>query len=296
MARSDSSKNSASDSSKKVAKAAKAGSTPSSAVGREQRSLGFPMAMAAVIVLGTALVAFAWNARDVEALSPSFDDHWHLPIGIYDCTTDGFLPNFEDPGLANAGIHTHGDGVIHLHPFSSSATGNNAQLERFLDATRTDIVNDERMTFADRPALEEGVQCGGEDAILQIARFAPGASTPSEVVTEDLRNFRFRQDQEGIVIALAPAGADIPPPPEASVSQAAAASPNSLRTDGLGDLDAGITGEGFDADGNLLDGDGNVFLDEDGNPININDVLANNDADAAADADADADADTEADG
>ncbi len=295
MARSDSSKNSASDSSKKVAKAAKAGSTPSSAVGREQRSLGFPMAMAAVIILGTALVAFAWNARDVEALSPSFDDHWHLPIGIYDCTTDGFLPNLEDPGLSNAGIHTHGDGVIHLHPFSSSATGNNAQLERFLDATRTDIVNDERMTFADRPALEEGVQCGGEDAILQIARFAPGASTPSEVITEDLRNFRFRQDQEGIVIALAPAGADIPPPPEASVNQAAAASPNILRTDGLGDLDSGITGEGFDADGNLLDGDGNIFLDEDGNPVNINDVLANND-DADADADADAEADTDTDG
>lgn len=281
VARSDSSKNSASDSSKKVAKAAKAGSTPSSSVGREQRSLGFPMAMAGVIVLGIALVAFAWDARDVDALSPSFDDHWHLPVGIYDCTSEGFLPNLDDPGLANSGIHTHGDGVIHLHPFSSSATGNNAQIEVFLEAVRVDIVDDERMTFSDRSALEEGVQCGGEDAILQIARFAPGASTPTEVITEDLLDFRFRQDQEGIVIALAPAGAEIPPPPSESVSQAAAASPNVLRTDGLDDLNSGLDGQGFDADGNLLDADGNVVLDEEGNPaLNINDLQVGDDGDA----------------
>lgn len=250
------------------------------------------MALTGIIVAGIALVAFAWNARDVEALSPSFADHWHLSFGIYDCTSDGFLPNLEDPGLPNAGIHTHGDGVIHLHPFSSSATGNNAQMERFLEATRTDIEDDARMTFPDRPALEEGVQCGGEDAILQIARFAPGETTPTEVATDDLLNFRFRQDQEAIVIALAPEGADIPAPPQANIDQAAAASPNVLRTDGLDTLNDGLSGQGFDADGNLLDADGNVVLDEDGNPaLNINDLQVDGVEDGT-DADADAD-DTE---
>jgi hypothetical protein len=242
-------------------------------VGREQRSLGFPMALAGIIIAGVALVAFSWNARDLEALSPSFDDHWHLPYGIYDCETEGFLVNLEDPGIPNSGIHTHGDGVIHLHPFSSSATGNNAQMERFLEATRTDFEGDEAMTFADRPALESGVQCDGEEAILQIARFAPGETTPTEVITEDLRNYRFRQDQEGVVIALAPAGFDIPPPPQASIDQAQGASPSVLRTDGLEDLNSGLSGQGFDSDGNLLDADGNVVLDEDGNPaLNIRDL------------------------
>ena len=97
MARSDSSNPSASDSSKKVAKAAKAGSTPSASVGREQRSLGFPLAFAAIVIAGIALVAFAWNARDLEALSPSFDDHWLLAFGIYDCQTESFLPPAEKP-------------------------------------------------------------------------------------------------------------------------------------------------------------------------------------------------------
>lgn len=244
--------------------------------------------MAAVIVLGTALVAFAWDARDVGALSPTFQDHWHIPVGIYNCTTESFLDDLADPGLDPVGIHTHGDGVIHVHPFSSAATGRDAQLELFLDATRTEIINDERMTFSDQPALEEGVQCDGEDAILQVARFAPGETTPSEVITEDLNDFRFSQDQEGVVIALAPLGADIPPPPQASVDAAAESSPNVLQTDS--------TGQGFDEDGNLLDADGNIVLDEDGNPaLNINDLqLDDSDTDADPDADADPDPDADA--
>ena len=293
VARSDSSKDPSSDSSKKVAKAARAGATPSASAGREQRSLGFPMAMVGVIVLGTALVAFAWNARDVEALSPSFEDHWHLPYGIYDCRDEAFLPDLEDPGLPNSGIHTHGQGVIHLHPFSSTATGNNAQLERFFEATRAQFDGDDALTFTNRPALtEEGSTCDGEPAILQVARFAPGADTPTEVITEDLGNYRFGADQEGVVIALAPAGADIPPPPAAATDTANQASPNILRTDGLDSL-PGTAGIGFDADGVLRGPDGEPILNADGEPITQADIQA--EAEAQGDADPDADADADAD-
>ncbi|MFT7473460.1 MAG: hypothetical protein ACI81L_000375 [Verrucomicrobiales bacterium] len=278
VARSDSDKNSSSDSSKKVAKAAKAGATPSASVGREQRSLGFPMAMVGVFIAGIALVSFAWQARDVEALSPSFDDHWHLAYGIYDCREEGFLANLEDPQVANSGIHTHGDGVIHLHPFSSTATGNNAQIERFLEATRAQFDGDTALTFTNRAALtEDGAVCGGEPAVLQIARFAPGETTASEVITEDLANFRFRADQEGVVIALAPLGAEIPPPPSAAVDTARQASPNIVNTDGLGDSPA-TGGIGFDDDGNLVGPDGELILDADGEPINQATIQAEADA------------------
>ncbi len=295
VARSDSSKNSSSDSSKMVAKAAKAGATPSSSVGREQRSLGFPMALLGIIVLGSALVAFAWNARDVEALSPSFADHWHLPYGIYDCTQEAFLPDLEDPRTPNSGIHTHGDGVIHLHPQSSTATGNNAQLERFLEATRAQFDGDDALTFTDRSALtEDGATCDGEPAILHVARFVAGSDTPAEVATEDLGSFRFRADQDGIVIALVPAGADIPPPPAASVATAAQASPNILRTDGLTDLPETLEDNnlgGFNDDGVLVDSDGNPILNADGEEINIADIQAEAEAQQEEGADADAEAD-----
>ncbi len=275
MAKNDSSDSKASDSAKKVSRAAKAGATPSSAAGREQRDLGFPMALAAIVIAGSALVFLAWNGRDVAAFQPTFDDHWHLPYGIYDCTTESFLPNLQDPQTVNAGIHTHSDGVIHVHPYSSTATGNNAQLVRFLEATRTEIENDETMTFSDREELAEGVECDGEPAILQIARFAPGATTPSEVITEDLVDFRFTGDLEGVVIALAPEGAEIPPPPAASVAEAEASSPNVFRTDGLQDLDGSNTGGiGFDDDGNLVGPDGELILGDDDEPINRADLEA----------------------
>ncbi|MGI9604755.1 MAG: hypothetical protein ACR2P0_01320 [Acidimicrobiales bacterium] len=268
-----------SDSSRKVAKAAKAGQSANAASGREQRDLGFPMAMAGVIIVGVLLVIFSWNARDVLALEPSFDDHWHLPYGIYDCQTDSFLPNLADPAVPNSGIHTHGDGVIHLHPRSSDATGNNAQLGVFLDAVRVEIEDDAILSFPDRAALDEnGAECGGEPAILQVARFDPGTSTPSEVVTENLLDFRFSADQERVTIAFAPAGAEILPPPQANIDQAAAASPFVLQTDGLEGLEdlnnldgfdpaAPNAGIGLDEDGNVVDIDGNVLIPAEQIPV-----------------------------
>ena len=265
MAKKDDAKNvRASDSSRKVARAAKVGQSAGS-TGREQRELGFPMALAGVIIAGIALVAFSWNARDVSALTPGFDDHWHISYGIYDCQTESFLPNLADPQTPNSGIHTHGDGVVHLHPRSSDATGNNAQLKRFLEATRTELSGDAVLSFSDREALsEDGAECGGQPAVLQVARFAPGSDTVESVITEDLADYRFQEDQERVVIALAPLGADIPPPPQENVDTAAQASPFVLQTDGLGDVDLGGTdtpGEvGIDEDGNLIDADGNILI------------------------------------
>ena len=228
------------------------------------------MMMLGIIVLGTALVAFSWQARDVEALSPSFNDHWHLPYGIYDCTIDGFQAPLVDPQLANSGIHTHSDGVVHLHPFSSTATGNNATWSVFLEATTAQFDGDEALTFTDRPALAAGVECNGEEAILQVARFAPGADTPEEIFTEGLEDTRFTSDQTGYVIALAPAGFDIPAPPADAVAAAEASSPNVFDTFGLDSIEDQLdaAGIGFNEDGNLIDAEGEEILDADGFPIN----------------------------
>lgn len=280
MARKDSDNN-ASDSSKKVAKAARAGATSSSSKA-EGRSSGFPMALAGIIIAGSALVFFAWQGRDVAALQPTFGDHWHAPYGIWDCRVDSFQAPFQDPQTANSGIHTHSDGVVHIHPFSSTATGSGATLGTFLQATEAQLEDDVALTFANRPELSEaGVQCNGEDVILQIHRFPLGETVPSEIITENLEGYRFGGDLEGFVIALAPEGADIPPPPEDALASAAASSPSVLRTDGLTDLTgshddgAPATGAiGFDEDGVLLDPNGEPILDDDGEPITRADLEA----------------------
>ena len=252
-----------------MAKAARAGAGTKPTASGERRDVGFPLAMAAIIVLGVILVVFARQTRDASALTPSFGDHWHSAYAIYDCTTESFLPNLEDPQIANPGIHTHGDGVMHIHPSGSNATGRNATLEVFLDATRTSINNDTEMTFPNREALTEvGATCNGEPAVLQVARFAPGGTTPIEVITEDLNGFRFEANQESITIALAPIDSDIPAPPEANLDSAAADSGSILETDGLNDLDLGDLSPGdgtigVDEEGNIVDADGNILVPAD---------------------------------
>lgn len=286
VARNDSSDNNASDSSKKVAKAARAGAT-SNASKSDGRSSGFPMALAGIIIAGSALVFFAWQGRDVAALQPTFGDHWHAPYGIWDCTIGdegGFQTPIQDPQTSNAGIHTHSDGVVHIHPFSSVATGSGATLGTFLEATEAQLEDDVALTFANRPELtEEGVTCGGEEAVLQIHRFPLGETVPSEVITENLADYRFGGDLEGFVIALAPLGADVPVPPADAQASAEASSPSVLRTDGLNDLGATGGAIGFDEDGNLLDPDGAPILDGDGEPINRADLEADIEAEVSDD-------------
>ena len=251
------------------------------------RSSGFPMALAGIIIAGSALVFFAWQGRDVAALQPTFGDHWHAPYGIWDCTIGdegGFQTPIQDPQTSNAGIHTHSDGVVHIHPFSSVATGSGATLGTFLEATEAQLEDDVALTFANRPELtEEGVTCGGEEAVLQIHRFPLGETVPSEVITENLADYRFGGDLEGFVIALAPLGADIPVPPADAQASAEASSPSVLRTDGLNDLGATGGAIGFDEDGNLLDPDGAPILDGDGEPINRADLEADIEAEVSDD-------------
>ena len=62
-------------------------------------------------------------------------DHWHSSFSVYIC--DHFMPNvplFESVD----GIHTHGDGVIHIHPYTPQASGTGATLGFFLKSDSSD--------------------------------------------------------------------------------------------------------------------------------------------------------------
>src|SRR3954464_11404283 len=104
-------------SAKKVARADRAGGKSSK---RERPKLAFPLAVFVVIVLGSSLVVYARTARNDVAsadTAPSSvnKDHWHAAYGFYVC--DHFLPALPESPKDPEGIHTHGDGVFHIHPF-----------------------------------------------------------------------------------------------------------------------------------------------------------------------------------
>jgi hypothetical protein len=119
---------------KKVARAATTGGGRTAGV---KRPMGWYSVMAVVVALGIFLVAFSRNqelsrGQAATKVAPRINqDHWHSAFSIYIC--DHFLPNiplFE----SSDGIHTHGDGVIHVHPFTPAASGNNATLGFFVKA------------------------------------------------------------------------------------------------------------------------------------------------------------------
>ena len=114
---------------KKIARAARAGAATGPS---ERREIGFPALVGIIIVLGLGLVVWARTTRDAQP-EPTLQDHWHSAYGIYDCASDSFLAQFQsefDP----EGIHSHQDGLIHIHPFSDGVTGKKAVMGVFLDA------------------------------------------------------------------------------------------------------------------------------------------------------------------
>lgn len=210
-------------SSKKVARAAKAGGGRARAAG--ERNFLFPAALSAVVVLGLVLVVYARDTRSAEALERPFvnEDHWHSSYGIYVC--DGFVPDLpEYIAPQNGGNHTHGDGLIHIHPFSPTRAGTGATLVNWLEDAGTalgggGVLEDDRLEIPAGETFEEGEDsCGGDDgeAIVQVAiwdtaRAALDGDDPT-IVTQGFDDIRFDTDGQAFTIAFAPEGADIPPP------------------------------------------------------------------------------------
>jgi hypothetical protein len=75
--------------------------------------------------------AIAAAEKKLEKLSS--DTHWHSAYGIFQCDKyvdpiDGY--EFADP----VGLHSHEDGLIHIHPFLLRVSGRKARLGDWMDA------------------------------------------------------------------------------------------------------------------------------------------------------------------
>ncbi|MEO0495218.1 MAG: hypothetical protein AAF081_17565 [Actinomycetota bacterium] len=228
-------------SSKKVQRAAKAAASSRGA--SEQRELGFPLAVLAVIILGIGLVVVARENRE-PAAAPRIGDHWHAAYSIYDCGEE--LPLFQsiaDPD----GIHSHQDSVIHIHPFNSSATGEDAQLGVLLEAMFA-TVTPEAITTRESGTISAADGCGDEAAVIKVARYAVDPQVELiSVFDDDFDSIPFLENREAFVIAKVPAGEDPPPPSAAALAALDAATGTPLDSQPI-PLDL------VDEDGNLLDG------------------------------------------
>ena len=253
------------DASRAVRRAARTAEQSGAAKRFRRPRLGFPAVIAIIIVLGVALVTFAANNRETAARPRQNEDHWHSPYAVWDCVNGGtaddpiFEPAFQS-SRDEEGIHSHQDGVIHIHPFFDRTAGRNAQVRAFMREMGGTISEEgiempdgrifgveEERTIVDEegnPVLDEDgneqtetvpVECDGEPVIIQVARWHRSSQLDRDPViyTEDLEDVRFFADQEAFVFARAPEGADIPPPPEDRVELGRGLSPQSVIDENL---------------------------------------------------------------
>jgi hypothetical protein len=159
-----------------------------------------------VVVLGVVLIITSRN-ETLDRLDergsehPTTEEHWHSAYGFYFC--DQFSPPLADNGRDPLGIHTHGDGIIHVHPFSQAASGNRATFDKFED-TMGITVDRDRLEVGDKK-FSNGDKCGdkaGEVRVLVDGK--PYDGDPGKI--------KFG-DRQSLVFAFAPKDAEVPPQP-----------------------------------------------------------------------------------
>lgn len=177
----------------------------------QRRNLGYPALIVAILVVGVVLTWFARESRQADAsVAPVANrDHWHAAYGIDICGV--FEGNLSDDGADRLGIHTHADGLIHIHPFGDGGAGDNATFGKFANQVGLKL-GDGEITLPDGTTYKNGEECKGEDGkskgkgrvVLYVWPPQANENTEPRTVTSNLADVRFTEDGQIFVLAFVP--------------------------------------------------------------------------------------------
>ncbi len=117
----------------------------------------WPWFFGTVVVLGVAVVAYAIRSRPPY---PRAGAHWHAPFSVEVCGRALAFP----PSPGNT--HTHGDGVIHVHP-ETDEEGRQATLLTFFQSIGVTLTSD-TLTLPDGKRFRNGDPCGDRPGRLRV--------------------------------------------------------------------------------------------------------------------------------
>jgi hypothetical protein len=195
-------------------------------------SFGWNVAIAAVIVVGVVAVFLVRGggtdasgpprAPDAAANVPG--DHWHTAFQVNVCGEWlSAQPQFEKPAdnpgqQANVGIHTHGDDLIHTHPFVVSEEGDNATLGKFADYGGWSVSSDSIDAWVGpQSAPKQTEWSNGDTCTFGEYKGQQGQLTwavDGKARTGNPADYKMK-DGETLAIYFLPKGADKPFPPNA---------------------------------------------------------------------------------
>lgn len=185
--------------------------SPVAAARRSRTNYGWYAATAAVVVLGVVLVAFSAANKEDPVAPFANDDHWHAALGINVCGT--WQPNAPEfaqrfGSQLTAGIHSHGDGLVHIHPYTSDESGERATLGRFFENGGWDVSADSFSVWGGIERANGEDDCSGDAATVRW-------SVDGEEQEGDPADYR-PEDLEVVAIAFLPDDVEIGEPPSAA--------------------------------------------------------------------------------
>lgn len=196
-------------------------------------------AMAVIVILGVlGIVLFKGGTSSAEPPQPANQatnepgDHWHAAFDVNICgewiEPPAEFEQVHDNPNVRPGIHTHGDGFIHIHPYTTSEGGDNAVLGRFLDYGGFSVSSDS-LGLGDDTAAWAGLSTDPSKREWTTGDTCP-AGTPfagqkgvfkwsidCKARSGDPSDVRLR-DQQVIALAFLPKGEEIGVPPNATAT------------------------------------------------------------------------------
>jgi hypothetical protein len=191
----------------------------------------FPLIVIAILVVGLGTIVYARQSRpEADASPPTIDDHWHIAYGFQLCSADNFTKltgNLEETdtngqlisdAFRRTGVHSHDDGVMHWHAFTTAAVGNRAKLGLFLNNYGVEL-DDDSLKFPDsqggKEYIEGETKCGDDDAELKVVVWDHFDDDPGSGTTyvSNFDDIRITNDGMAITIAFVPRDTDVVMPP-----------------------------------------------------------------------------------
>jgi len=204
-------------SAKKVARVA---GTGGGRIHHKNRSWGYTLAIAVIVVVGVALTytsrqSYVHKLADTTAANAKVaplvgGTAWNEGYAVDIC---GKWQKPIDRPDTKTGISTAGNGVIHIAPKIASAAGRNATLGVFASSVGMTLSGNQVQLPGGKDYVS-GTDCGSRPAELYVKQYPFAGATSGTVLSQNPTSVRL-QDQAEVTIAFLPRAdkAKIPPPP-----------------------------------------------------------------------------------
>jgi hypothetical protein len=179
-----------------------------------------------LVACAAIFIAIVWTAIATdkpsknstrELSSERIGDHWHAALGVDVCgqwlpPAPTFMVRAGESGVT-AGIHSHGDGLIHLHPFASDEA-DDPSVGRFMDYGGWKL-SSAGLRAWDDAAHRNGEACAtGGNGRVQWVVGQYGKPWPAQARSGDPADYRPRNG-DIVAIYFLPEGSPLREPPNA---------------------------------------------------------------------------------